>query len=151
MGPASRGEASASCRTNRGRSAALVAKLGPERRLAGEAGPGYLGISGRRLTRLGCTRSSARGRPLAHLGVASRTRHTRRRPISAASHVGIPTTSSRTLTELERTNTGVTRHACAFVGRAGTLFTSAAGTPLTSAAASCCPRSSGMGSARRAG
>jgi hypothetical protein len=111
-----------------------------------------MGISGRRLACLGCARSRARGCPLADLGVASRACHTGRRAIGAASHVGIPTTCSRTLTELERTHTGcVAWHARAFMGRAGTVFTSAPGTPFASAAASCCALCPGMGGASRAG
>jgi hypothetical protein len=109
-----------------------------------------MGISGRRIARLGCARGRARGCSLADVGVASRARHTGRRASGVASHVGIPTTGSRTLTELERTYTGCAAwHARAFMGRAGTVFTSAAGTPFASAAAPRWAHGPGMGSARR--
>jgi hypothetical protein len=147
MGPARRREAGPPGRSDRCRAAPLVAELGPARRRAGEARTGHVGISGRRLPRVGCARSRARGCSFADLGLASLTCLASRRTICAASHMGIATACSRSLPKLERTHTGVaSRYARAFMGRASTICT-----PFSTAAASCCPRSSRMGRAIRAG
>jgi hypothetical protein len=111
-----------------------------------------MGISGRRLPRVECAGSRAGGCSFADLGLTARARHASRRALGAVAHVGIPTSSSGTFTELERTHTGVaSRHARAFVGRARTIFSSAACTAFSSAAASGHARRSFVGRTRRAG
>jgi hypothetical protein len=117
-----------------------------------------VGISGRRLPRVGCARSRSGGCPLADLGLSSRARTAGRRTLGAASHVGVATTSSRTVTELERAHAGVPSwHARAFMGCAGSPFGSAACAVFTSASASGRARTrmelarSGMGPAEAPG
>jgi hypothetical protein len=91
-----RSQAAESGRSDSGRSAAVFAKLGSAGRIAGEAGPGHVGIAGSRragsrIARVGWARHTG-GSSRADMGVASSTRGTRhagRRLSGTPSDMGI--------------------------------------------------------------